>query len=87
MQDQAGIAFDEKHMVDLVAQGVLEHDVCVRQAAAPCLDAPADAARCEGALQHAIHVAHEATQCLGNGLADDPADHREQRQLRQRLDC
>ena len=57
---------------------VLEHDLGVRGAGAPGLEAPAQAARREARLQRAVEVADQRAQRFRDRLADDRADDREQ---------
>ena len=79
MQDQTRITLDQKDVIDLIAQAVLEHDLGKRYTATPGFNPPADAARAETMLEHLIEIAHHAAQRFGNRLADDRADHRKQR--------
>ncbi|MCB1570396.1 MAG: hypothetical protein KDI72_04960, partial [Xanthomonadales bacterium] len=65
-------------MVDAIAQGVAQHDLGERHAAAPGLDAPANAARAETVFEDPVEIAHQPAQGFGDGLADDRPDHRKQ---------
>ena len=66
-------------MVDAEAQGVFDHHLRIRHAAAPGFEAPGPATQGQALFKSAIEVADEAAQRFGDRLADGRADDREQR--------
>jgi hypothetical protein len=79
LEEQAGAAVDQQHLLDSVDQGVEEHDLGEGASGSDGREAPLDGLPGQAVLERTIEGLEHAAEARGDGLADSGAYDRKQR--------